>query len=439
MQHLIRVRSSIEKGNGAEMHDNIPADRWCVTKMDLKRLCRAVSRAIKTGDIRPTELDAFDPQDTVYGPTIYTVNEQFIKPRTARVGNMSWALMKHPSGLRCDLFVTHAWQEGIFEFVGKVLNSWPPRAKHAWCCMLANPQNLDISHLLMTPSSSPFALALQSATYMLVVPNRHASIYTRLWCSYEAYLAYELDKIIVTASARPAGRVLAMLIAVLCAVVGGAVGYAQGGWGGKFIFNVFGFTVYPLLLGSVLSSNYTFRRFCNLLGAFWCSEYYMMVHNLSPEMLGWAALHSDNEWGHWREMCANSTLALVIYFCSAEIDRMRSMANMHEADMLKKKLHRVHLWCDCTSADDAAKIRTEIAGVVPEVDRAVDQLIHAGMSTRNLRSAAESGVDVERFASVGYSFGYLMAMSSVPTPSSLGVTSKYLLVLALFNMVLGAT
>ena len=34
----------------------------------------------------------------VFGPSIYTVNEQYIKPVTKRAGKMSWALMRNPKG-----------------------------------------------------------------------------------------------------------------------------------------------------------------------------------------------------------------------------------------------------------------------------------------------------------------------------------------------------
>ena len=134
----------------------------------------------------------------------------------------------NPDGLDCDLFITHAWQEDVFEFTDKVLTSWPWRARHAWCCMLANPQNLDIAALLQSPSSSPFALALQSAKYMLVVPNRHQSVYTRLWCGYEAFLAFQSNKIIRTAMPSLWGEVmfawLRMCPALLIGIVVGIVG-----------------------------------------------------------------------------------------------------------------------------------------------------------------------------------------------------------------------
>ena len=95
-----------------------------------------VRQAIKGGQTFQENFEAS------YGPSIYAVNEHYIKPVTAAAGKMSWALMMNPDGLDCDLFITHAWQEGVFEFTQKVLTSWPWRASHAWCCMLANPQNL---------------------------------------------------------------------------------------------------------------------------------------------------------------------------------------------------------------------------------------------------------------------------------------------------------
>lgn len=163
-------------------------------------------------------------KDRRYGPTIYTITDQLVKPITAQAGGMSWALMRHPEGLKCDLFITHAWQEGIFEFIDKVLASWPRGLKHAWCCMLGLPQNLDISELIATPSSSPFAHALAFAPCMLVVPNHTGSIYTRLWCVYEAFLAYQWDKVVITARnrcSRKEWRVFPPV--VLCLVLGAAL------------------------------------------------------------------------------------------------------------------------------------------------------------------------------------------------------------------------
>ena len=110
---------------GSQLHANITADRWCVTKGDLHYLRSEVKLAIRNLTITPTDRDCFDRFDNRIGPTIYTVCEQYIKPVTRDADDVSWALMRNPRGLDCDIFVTHAWQEGIFEFIDKVLDSWP--------------------------------------------------------------------------------------------------------------------------------------------------------------------------------------------------------------------------------------------------------------------------------------------------------------------------
>ncbi|CAE7801825.1 unnamed protein product, partial [Symbiodinium sp. CCMP2456] len=187
--------------NGAEIHDMVGMEKWCVSLGDLQQFRRLVLHAILDGKITPTEADPFDPRDSLKGPTMYTVTEQYIKPVTEAAGGMSWALMKHPEGLECDLFITHGWAEGVFEFMDKVSYSWPKGATAAYVCFLSNPQNLDITHLIATPEQSPFARALRVANQMLVVPNQQVSIYTRIWCVYEAFVAYSLEKPIRTALA----------------------------------------------------------------------------------------------------------------------------------------------------------------------------------------------------------------------------------------------
>ena len=140
-------------------------------------------------------------EDTSCGPSMYTVTEQFIKPVTAAAGNVSWALLKHPEGLLCDVFLTHGWAEGIYEFIDKVENSWPRGGTAAYVCFLSNPQNLDISDLIGSPRESPFARALARSSSMLVVPNHVSSIYSRIWCVYEAFLAHSWQKPIRVAQA----------------------------------------------------------------------------------------------------------------------------------------------------------------------------------------------------------------------------------------------
>ena len=113
------------RGDGKDLHSKIAPHSWCVTLSDLQQLRRLVMHAVSAGLILPTELDGFEVGDLLVGPSVYTVTEQFLKPRTAEAGKMSWALLKHPDGLACDVFVTHAWAEGIYEFIARVEHSWP--------------------------------------------------------------------------------------------------------------------------------------------------------------------------------------------------------------------------------------------------------------------------------------------------------------------------
>eukprot|EP00928_Gymnodinium_smaydae_P009118 TRINITY_DN13372_c0_g1_i1.p1 TRINITY_DN13372_c0_g1~~TRINITY_DN13372_c0_g1_i1.p1 ORF type:complete len:211 (-),score=20.75 TRINITY_DN13372_c0_g1_i1:15-626(-) len=173
--------------NGALLHAKFQPSRWCINKDDLRQFRKVVLASVRGKFITPSEEDAFNPSDARVGPSISSVTKDLIKPVTNIRGDTSWALMLHPEGLQCDLFVSHCWQEGTFEFIDKVLYSWPHAARNAYCCMLSNPQNLDIGSLLSRPDCSPFAEALRTARCTLVVPNSRRSISIRIWCVHGPY------------------------------------------------------------------------------------------------------------------------------------------------------------------------------------------------------------------------------------------------------------
>ena len=95
---------------GRELHRQISPDRWCVTKEDLVYFQKEVLLAWKAGRI-PNNPEHPNPlhDNLAFGPTMYAVTDHVIKPLTAKYGGMSFALMLHPAGLQCDVFVTHAW------------------------------------------------------------------------------------------------------------------------------------------------------------------------------------------------------------------------------------------------------------------------------------------------------------------------------------------
>eukprot|EP00928_Gymnodinium_smaydae_P004464 TRINITY_DN11517_c0_g1_i1.p1 TRINITY_DN11517_c0_g1~~TRINITY_DN11517_c0_g1_i1.p1 ORF type:complete len:691 (-),score=95.77 TRINITY_DN11517_c0_g1_i1:190-2262(-) len=400
---------------GRELHRQIGAERWCVTRNDLRLLRREVWNAIREKRIQPTEQDAFDLNDQRIGPTIYTVTEQYIKPTTAKAGSMSWALMRHPKGLKCDLFLTHAWQEGVFEFIDKVLWSWPRHCKHAWCCMLANPQNLDISCFIRDPSASPFAVALRSATCMLVVPNGSASIYTRLWCAYEAFLAYKWEKVILTASAPYWTEVeSAMSVALLCALMGSLLSLV---WKSSvcYVFALgYDLGLYFVVVVSIIISNRAWRRWSNLIGAAWTGHQL----GIATRAIAWdrpslVAVTPNTIVGvyDWRIYVLSFCLACLLFFVIAEADRVRCCAAKVETRNLKAKYTGSIRDATCLSRADELSIRAEIKDCMQDVDDSIHVLLRAGMSTPSLRQAWKLGVDVTgagrtEFAFVAFTLHY---------------------------------
>ncbi|CAE7889342.1 unnamed protein product, partial [Symbiodinium necroappetens] len=373
--------------------DPVPPERWCVTKHDLKDLQSEVMTALQQKRITPPPSNGgFDR----YGPSIYVVTEQYIKPTTQGT-HFSWALKKHPDGLDCDVFISHAWQEGIFEFLEKVLNSWPNPARNAWCCMLANPQNLNIAALLRSPSQSPFARALEQATYVLAVPNHKASIYTRLWCAYEAHLASEQGKVILIAR-RPIGH--DYLQAVPCLMVATALGAVIGvvirNFAGDRIRTDANLTciillVAVLLLGALVHGPQK-RRAMNLCGVAcsaslffsWKTHHFWLPLPTGCEIVPQIQQH----WVIGIALCG---------FWMAEADRIGSESLEEEAVQLNRGLEDQASveFATCTQESDAVQIRAEIGDSFYQVDHSISVLLSAGMSTPTLRSIADAGVNID--------------------------------------------
>ncbi|CAE7234846.1 unnamed protein product [Symbiodinium microadriaticum] len=375
------------------LHEAVTPDRWCVTRSDLIYLRHEVWRAIQCGEIRPLDrTDRFVPSDDLYGPNIYTVNKQYIMPVTVEAGKVSWALMRHPEGLDCDVFISHAWQEGVFEFLSKVLHSWPAGSRHVWCCMLANPQNLDISSFLQSPSNSPFAQALKASSCVLVVPNRHCSIYTRLWCGYEAYIAHEEGKVIFIARPSYSNHIGAALIS---ATLVGLTGMLCGAFLLLRRCELHPIPLYAITTSAFISINinhYRSRMLLNRLGAFTCGIV----------LLEWTTVNFDGAQGPSRIpgiiLCVEQRLlilAALSFFLLLETDRVNAEARAWEAEQLRRGYQGSIAHATCSDAADSARILGEIGGKMEAVDYAIHVLLKAGMSSPTLREIARAGIDVE--------------------------------------------
>ena len=163
---------------------SVQAELWGITKPQLKEFSDRVKVAIRDGRITNAVLPGvppyaqkdFDSPDI--GPNMHQVNSGFIKPETERAGT-SYALMLNGAagGVRCELFFSHAWSEGVFELVHRALDAWPDNCEGAYICCLSNPQNGDIGALLGTRlDQSPFyrVLCNQPPPLALVMIANHA-------------------------------------------------------------------------------------------------------------------------------------------------------------------------------------------------------------------------------------------------------------------------
>mmetsp|Transcript_3503 Transcript_3503/g.6190 ORF Transcript_3503/g.6190 Transcript_3503/m.6190 type:complete len:607 (+) Transcript_3503:53-1873(+) len=402
-------------GMSSDKEGSVPITSWCITFQDLVFLRKCIKKAIAEGEIRPTERDQFDVNEDVVGPNMYTACEQYIKPLTEKAGSMSWALMRHPEGIPCDLFITHGWIEGIFEFVDKVLNSWPYGKKACYVCMLSNPQNLDISSLIRSPRESPFALCLECASHMLVVPNHYVSIYSRLWCVYEAFLAFQHRKVIFTATP-PIRYTLMKHMAVLAVpFTAGLIAGLAGGMGECQLFdngmtlpvsillaiiakfgNLLDFPELALHETTKLWLRYPMLYAAILLGVFVSSMGLAIAtqdHALDcwPKYVANGVFYVNEQWTFYGSLVVSWTL--VAYFVGCEVDRVLQCQSVTEAKQLTYGFTHVSR-AGCSNEDDATRIKDEVSEEMSKVDHAVVVLRAAGMSTHSLRAAEERGVDI---------------------------------------------
>jgi len=384
--------------DGYQLHHQVPPQRWCVTRADLVQFKNLVRTWVVEGRVLPGDRDMFDRLDDRIGPCIHTVNQQVIKPVTEKAGRVSWALMLHPDGLECHIFVTHCWQEGIYEFVDKVLHSWLRGANTAYCCMLSNPQNLDIADLISSPRESPFAKALSSSAYMLVVPNERTSIYSRVWCVYEAFLAVSEGKLIFTATApaptvpRQVSFVLVVSFILLVALLPlvAQLEIDQFGHHAESVEPVkacIGISCFAYLVSNALLRSSRASRAMSYLGACWVSVL------LSLQGYPAAVMLSENG------LVGNFTsLHLVTAFVGVgcwigagawEADRIWRARNKKEAIELRHLFTGRLRDAQSSVPEDKARITEELSqsGAEQDVDTAIKVLLDSGASTPTLRTA----------------------------------------------------
>jgi len=207
--------------SGAELlHSELPAEFWGISREQLLEFTERMRgllpgakgaerqqdglglRNMTLEECRKIGVPHYDDHkfaDLSVGPNMYQVNEGLVKPETLKadpirgIPFLSYAVQKNSQqGLRCDLFISHAWAEGLFEFTHAVVQAWPSECQGAYICVFSNPQNMGdfISSMIKTPQDSPFYRVLScQPKQMLMVANCNVAIHSRLWCVYEAHCA----------------------------------------------------------------------------------------------------------------------------------------------------------------------------------------------------------------------------------------------------------
>jgi len=401
---------------GEDLHYRIGAERWCITKSDLSQLRKDVTTAIAQGRIRSTSSDPFDPKDTKVGPNIYTVVDQLIKPLTdidGPSGGASYALTHHPDGIECEVFITHAWCEGVYEFIDKVLASWPWGKRSAYACMLSNPQNGDfLASMISSPSASPFARALSHATHVIAVPNQTVGIYTRLWCCYEAYLAYCWGKEIFTAGTPMGTRAVLNTVCgpFLTMVVTAALGMVcmtDGMLRSDLVANVTWWFTMPAYVISLVHASLSapgLRRTVSI----YLSSVLTAFNACVMIRRQWIPNAVEGTLSSTAHVTTIGWMWMSVVPMLLAIDGVRG--TLRQADLVRLGLgfSGTVLESSCALEGDRTSIVGCIGDEIARVDQSIRVLLKTGMSTASMRKGASLGIAVERLSFIQWGPAYLL-------------------------------
>ena len=87
-------------------------------------------------------------------------------------------------------------------------------------------------------------------------------------------------------------------------------------------------------------------------------------------------------------------ICIWVYFLLAEVDRVNCQTEMEEAEALQKQYQGSIRHASCSEVRDEVNIRHEIGDQVDEVDKVIQVLLKAGISSDALRAAYLQGVEL---------------------------------------------
>ncbi|CAE6914109.1 unnamed protein product [Symbiodinium sp. CCMP2592] len=389
----------------------VPPDRWCITRSEFYAFIEEVRELWKLDKIPDGDVPNAFHSDPHHGPNLYQVNQHFVKPVTWAAGGMSYALMKHPAGLPCQVFLSHAWAEGLFELGDLVHRGWPrlQGIVNLYCCLLANPQNLNIEDLLsVAPEESPFARAMKSATHVLVVPNDTVSIYTRLWCVYEAYLGTQWQKVVIMPTRpRPSvQRAVVMQTLLLPWSVGVLVGSVLAVALLHHRKTKKTIVIWAMFVNVTLTALCFITSCMSKLNTHSCRSWMKFtiigkLHiclTLTSAALActWLSfpMHRGTSWDHFLHFFIPVAVTLFNLLRVAQINQQQ--LESREICTQAGNLHVQTLDdATCSHPLDEERIRLAISGREAEVDLAIRVLMQAGSYNESLRRRYEAGLSIK--------------------------------------------
>ena len=283
-----------------------------------------------------------------------------------------------------------------------MLNTLGHQGRRARTSAYFNPQNLNIGSLISSPRASPFAKALGSAQLVLVCPNGRTSIYARLWCCYEAFLAFSWDTPIRTAVKND--EVWCLIPRLLCVCVSSAgvmvlVLFQGGGtWlrrGGAAAFLV-PMTIFGLLVISRVQCIPEWARQAS--GGLFAVCLSMFI---SMSALFWPPSTSA--------LFMPGALCLIFLL---EVERIQASDAAKRINLLNHGYSGL-LNAGCSSEADKASIHAEIlqSGMLEQVEHAVQVLLSTNASTSEIRRTVElTGMlgDVTRYGWLATGLGLMI-------------------------------
>lgn len=187
---------------------------WGISLRQLRHLRSAILHFFKNAD------------GNILDPHMYDINNGVVKPWTKDL-SLSLSVLYNrllPDGGRpANIFISHSWCESFLSLLATLETAVGAQKALAlddcaWICTFAIYQNMtpeEIAENIASPPDSPFARVLRNAEEVAIVFNDRVSLYSRVWCVYEAFLSLSTGKPVRAVGLPPAWNEAAILVSVL--------------------------------------------------------------------------------------------------------------------------------------------------------------------------------------------------------------------------------